>query len=465
MKNHRLTLALACAGFLTAVPGISCAGELQDLKATLQRLQARIDQLEQSQQAQVKEQAATKAEAAAAVASAKAEAAAATAAAKAVAAAPAKIDPNEVATKGSIPGSIRIPGTNTSLKIGGFVQLDGIYDFKGNQGLAVSAGEIPLNGSAAAKRKGTTTFSARTSRLFFETATPSDIGDIKTKIEADFFTSEGSETYSNSARLRLRHAYGSVGNWLAGQTWSNFMDLSGMPETLEFDGPTGQAFIRQAQLRYTTALTDKQTLSVSVENPQSDARDNGGNVTAIDRGPDVTAKWQLNGDFGHFAVRGLYRPLRADDGNGNNQAQTNGWGMGVGGSLKLGANDTILYQVNAGEGIGRYIMDVYGSAAYDASTATLAKQQAIGGYVALQHLWSPRLRSTMSFNATHINNKSGYGDISGLNTDTRQVHSNLIWAVAPQMDVGVEYIWTARKVEGGAEGTSSRVQGAAIYRF
>lgn len=202
-----------------------------------------------------------------------------------------------------------------------------------------------------------------------------------------------------------------------------------------------------------------------MENPQSDARDNGGTVTAIDRGPDLTAKWQVKGDFGHFAVRGLYRQLRVDDGSGLHQAQTNAWGLGFGGSLKLGANDTILYQLNSGEGLGRYVMDVYGSAAYDASTATLAKQQAIGGYVALQHLWSPRLRSTMSFNATHINNKSGYGDISGLNTDTRQVHSNLIWAVAPQMDVGVEYIWTARKVEGGAEGTSSRVQGAAIYRF
>ncbi len=203
-----------------------------------------------------------------------------------------------------------------------------------------------------------------------------------------------------------------------------------------------------------------------MENPQSDARDNGGTVTAIDRGPDLTAKWQVKGDFGHFAVRGLYRQLRVDDGSGLHQAQTNAWGLGFGGSLKLGANDTILYQLNSGEGLGRYVMDVYGSAAYSATAAIpLAKQQATGGYVALQHMWSPRLRSTVSFNASHISNKTGYGDISNLNTDTRQVHSNLIWAVAPQMDLGVEYIWTERKVEDGNIGISSRIQGAATYRF
>lgn len=437
MKKPQLILALTAAGVLS-LPGLACAGEVEDLKAMLLKMQARIEQLESRP----------------------------VAAAPVAAAAPAPaLNPADVVTRGSMPGSFKVPGTETSIKFGGYVQLDAIYDLKGNQGRAVSAGELPLNGSAGAKRNGTTTFSARSSRLYMQTASPSELGEIKTKIEFDFFTDEGSETYTNSARPRLRHAYGTVGNWLAGQTWSNFMDLDAMPETLEFYGPTGQVFIRQPQLRYTTAIGSASQFSVSVENPQTDARDNGGNVTAIDRGPDLTAKWQHNGDYGHFDLRALVRPLKADDGNGDHRASTNGWALGFGGALKLGANDTLLYQFNGGQGIGRYIQDVYGAAAYDASTGTLSAQKAAGGYLALQHFWNTVLRSTVSFNATHINNKTGFGDITGLNTDTRQVHANLIWKAASQLDVGMEYVWSQRKVEGGAEGTSSRVQGAVKYNF
>lgn len=436
MKNHRLILALASAGILATLPGMARAGELDDLKATLQKLQSRIEQLETERAAK-----------------------------PAAAPAAAALNPADVVTRGSMPGSFKVPGSDTSIKFGGYVQLDAAYDIKGNQGRAVSAGEIALDGSADARRKGTTTFSARTSRLNMQTATPSELGEIKTKIEFDFFTSEGSETYTNSARPRLRHAYGTVGNWLAGQTWSNFMDLDAMPETLEFNGPTGQVFIRQPQVRYTTALGSNGTVSVAVENPQSDARDNGGSVTAIDRGADLTAKWQHTGDYGHFNVRALVRPLKVDDGNGTNKASTTGWGLGAGGSLKLGANDTVFYQLNGGEGIGRYIQDVYGAAAYDAASATLSAQRAVGGYLALQHLWSTSLRSTASFNATQVSNKTGFGPVDDLNKSTRQVHANLIWKLAPQLDVGAEYVWSERKVESGAQGTSSRVQGAVKYAF
>lgn len=52
-----------------------------------------------------------------------------------------------------------------------------------------------------------------------------------------------------------------------------------------------------------------------------------------------------------------------------------------------------------------------------------------------------------------------------LNKSTRQVHANLIWKLAPQLDVGAEYVWSERKVESGAQGTSSRVQGAVKYAF
>jgi hypothetical protein len=83
-------------------------------------------------------------------------------------------------------------------------------------------------------------------------------------VESDFFGGGGTETVSNSHHLRLRHAYGKVGNFLAGQTWSTFMGANWLlPTTIDFDGSAGMANIRQAQFRWTI----EEGLDFAIENP------------------------------------------------------------------------------------------------------------------------------------------------------------------------------------------------------
>ncbi len=75
----------------------------------------------------------------------------------------------------------------------------------------------------------------------------------------------GNETSTNTYAVSLRQAYVSWNKWLAGQTWSNFMDVAALPDAVDFVGTTdGTIFVRQAQLRYT-----KGPWSFSVENPQT----------------------------------------------------------------------------------------------------------------------------------------------------------------------------------------------------
>ena len=47
--------------------------------------------------------------------------------------------------------------------------------------------------------------------------------------------------------FRLRHAYGELGGFGAGQTWSPFMDPDVFPNSLEYWGPTGMVFFRNVQ--------------------------------------------------------------------------------------------------------------------------------------------------------------------------------------------------------------------------
>src|SRR5262249_20665277 len=59
------------------------------------------------------------------------------------------------------------------------------------------------------------------------------------------------ETSTNSSGFRLRHAYGALGGFSAGQYWTNLFNQDAYPETLDFGGALGELFVRQAQVRWT----------------------------------------------------------------------------------------------------------------------------------------------------------------------------------------------------------------------
>src|SRR6476661_1029778 len=155
-------------------------------------------------------------------------------------------DVNKFASEGDFPGSFLIPGTKTSFQIGGFVQLDTIFDTKpiGNEDAFV-VNTIPTRGGGD-EGSGDTNFSIRQTRLFLKTQTPTkEWGDLVSYIEVDFFGTDGAEP-------RIRHAYGQIGDkfqLLAGQTWTAFQDATIFPAALDCQGPAGIITSRRPQLR------------------------------------------------------------------------------------------------------------------------------------------------------------------------------------------------------------------------
>ena len=114
---------------------------------------------------------------------------------------------------------------------------------------------------------GLITFHARQSRLALGTSTPTGYGDMTTYVEGDFFGAESNES-ANSNGFRVRHAFGSLGRLSAGQTWTNFFNEQAYIETLDFGGPSGEIFVRQAQVRW-TEKSSRGEWSVSAESPES----------------------------------------------------------------------------------------------------------------------------------------------------------------------------------------------------
>ena len=60
----------------------------------------------------------------------------------------------------------------------------------------------------------------------------------------------GTGVDAGQTTFRLRHAYGELGHFGAGQTWSPFMDPDVFPNSIEYWGPNGMVFFRNVQARW-----------------------------------------------------------------------------------------------------------------------------------------------------------------------------------------------------------------------
>jgi DcaP outer membrane protein len=88
----------------------------------------------------------------------------------------------------------------------------------------------------------------RQSRLGVKGFIPTDVGEVKTIFEFELF---GTGVDAGQTTFRLRHAWGELGAFGAGQTWSPFMDPDVFPNSVEYWGPTGMVFFRNVQARWT----------------------------------------------------------------------------------------------------------------------------------------------------------------------------------------------------------------------
>ncbi len=267
-----LTAAIA---LLTGLPTAG-ADELADLRANQELLQRRIDQLAQA------------------------------------AIPPSRISPGvpgamgteaipgQAIIGGSFPRSFLVPGTDTSIRVGGFVDVTGMYWLNGassgspgrptsnalqngnlpglplNGPIVVPGLPIQANSAAHSRGNGVFMFSPQQSRFNVETRTPTAWGEARTFFEWDFsgcnnFSCQTLQQAGGDSLLpRLRFAYGTLGGFLGGQAISNFSDADADTESMEFGGSMGSTGgYRVPQVRYTIAGPYGSAFSVSAEQPTS----------------------------------------------------------------------------------------------------------------------------------------------------------------------------------------------------
>ena len=305
---------------------------------------------------------------------------------------------------------------------------------------------------------------ARQSRFRFTTTTDTAEGDkIIGVLEFDFLvTNNGNERISNSYTPRMRHAFLKYKNWTVGQTWSTFMDVGVLPETVDFIGVTDATiFDRQPLVRYTSGSWE-----FALENPETTVTPNGGGARIVaddNTVPDFVARYTSKQDWGYIKVAGLLRQIAYENG-ADIDGQESAWGISVTSKINFDNGDDIRIILNGGSGLGRYIGLNAANGAVITPDGDLEAIDSMGYAISYRHLWNSQMRSSLTFSALDIDNDSALTGTS-VTESTYSTRVNLMYSPTKAITIGAEYAFAHREVESGLEGDMNRFQVMAKYAF
>jgi len=141
-----------------------------------------------------------------------------------------------------------------------------------------------------------------------------------------------------------------------------------------------------------------------------------------------------------------------------------------------GKEDSLLWQVTYGKGVGRYLNDLNtvggGDAVFD-PTGKLQPLPVFAGYVSYSHgwpndfmflkSWRGILRSNFTLSWVNIDNFD-YQDDTDYQS-TLRASANLIYLPTSNVRFGMELLWGQRKNKDDSKGTATQLQFSARYNF
>jgi hypothetical protein len=374
-------------------------------------------------------------------------------------------------TAGDAPGTFKLPGTGTSLGFGGYVKLDANYssvsagrDRLGDQALV--AAQIPI-GNVRGGEHSETTFHAKESRLWLKSFSPSAWGDINTFVEVDFFGDPATFTYTP----RLRHAFGSIGHFLAGQTWTTFLNTAAIPDTLDINGPVGSLlYHRQPLIRWTQpfqAFGSPMEVQFALESPRTrlwePANPNGFATPNSDRYPDIVARLNYSPDWGSLSLSALARQIRYTLPLSKDRQEEWGGAISLAGRIHTAGLDNLRFMLGFGDAYGRYAtINTFEDAVLNRA-GDMHLVSTYSAMVAYEHWWSKAWRSNVAYGYAAADQPDFVtGDMT---RQAQSAHANLLWSPTLQTTFGLEYIYAMRERVDGRTGDLHRVQFSSRFNF
>ena len=328
-----------------------------------------------------------------------------------------------------------LPAPIAEVVVYGFVKGDVIYDFDKDLGDTFYVGGL---WSSTGDNDSHIRLHAFQSRFGIRSRTDTAIGQIRTQIEGDFFGSP----FGDTGEFRLRHAYGEwdiTPNWtfLAGQTWRTAVLLPIGVSTVDFSSSAGpNGFPRAAQVRL-TYHSGPISWAVAIEAPTN---------TSTAKWPDLSSYLQFDAPGGHtFIVTGTVADARDTnfDFIGDDEV---GWAVQAGANINLADIATLTVGGLYGEGgseCAYLAQEVSGCDLFNSNKFFLDDFISERGWGVLAGL-SFGITDTTTFNVqygiTRLENDLDFF-FSPDHVTVQTVHANILWRPVQQMQLGWEVMW------------------------
>jgi len=372
----------------------------------------------------------------------------------------------------SFPNSIPIFGSDVRLRISGYIKADFIRDFAFvGDPYEFELGSIAVDGTPERDLGGAINFHAKESRVSFDLRSKAKWKSgraypLKLFVEFDWFF----DSTSLALNTRLRHAYGVLGSILAGRTWTTSGDLAALPGTIDFSGGDALYGGRETQIRWQDNLGESFTYALAVEEPVAEI-DNPYHLEGAFRPlwPNLAGMIRWQSDAGSSIQLGAdVFPVSWSGPDSVPNAKEVGYALTLMSRLVLEVTeyqDALCWGAGFGEGQGAKIIALSwdGKASGVITPTGLDLAPAWFAYVGYSHYWNKSLNSTVSTNWAGT-------DLSPFQTDgtiqkAGSVHANVVWFPYKLVSTGIEYMWGVRQDKDGREGTASRVQLMAKFKF
>ena len=334
----------------------------------------------------------------------------------------------------------------------GNIRADLLYQSEGGSAdrLYNQINSVPLKGHNESSDQLKSTLAATRLGLDFKT----DDKVISGKIEVDFLGANDG--------LRIRHAYFNYGQWLIGQTWSNFAVPDYMPETIDALGYVGGAVKRDAQIRYTHKFNAETQLVTALE----DSKDALSNM----RIPVLSTR--LNQSFadraGALSLRGMVSEKRTVADN------ELAWGIGLGAKYDISAKTTFKADYYHVKGDSSLVSWTNQGFAIDANKNIMALNQFDSITVGVTQQFNSQWRGTLGYGYMKADENQDYirylSDPTKANKTLWQAWANVFYSPKKPLSFGLEYVYGERKAfvaapNGQDTGEDNRFNAVAIYNF
>jgi hypothetical protein len=353
---------------------------------------------------------------------------------------------------GTVPMEGEITERLNTVNFYGFAMLDSGYDFgqvDPNWYDVIRPTKLPSFKNEFAP-SGNVYASVRQTRFGVKSSTPTPYGDLNTIFEFELF---GTGVDAGQTTFRLRHAYGELGQFGAGQTWSPFMDIGVFPNTVEYWGPSGMVFFRNIQIRWMPIRSKKGGVTIALERPGASG-DQGVYADRIElknirprfNFPDLSGNARIDRNWGYLQMAGIVRKIGWVDTSGNPinlGGSVVGWGVNVTSNLNLSKKNVAKLAVVYGNGIENYMNDapvdvgIRNTPPNSRLPITGVALPVLGVVSFLDHTWNEHFTSSAGYSLVDIQNSNAQ-----LPSDFHQGHyavGNLLYHPIPRVTMGGEF--------------------------